>query len=83
MNKDQILQSLQTTFTEMFDIEASRVVRSSHLINDFDLDSIDLVDMLAKLQEMTGISVRPEQFKSIRTVGDLVDTIEQLLQEAP
>ena len=70
MNRDEILQSLQKSFTDMFDIEAKRVVLSARLLDDLDLDSIDLVDMIAGLQEVTGVKVRPEQFKTIRTVGD-------------
>jgi acyl carrier protein len=49
------------------------------LFADLGLDSIDAVDLAIKLQEMTGKRVKPQEFKSIRTVGDVVATVQQLL----
>jgi acyl carrier protein len=37
------------------------------------------VDLAIKLQEMTGKRFKPQEFKSIRTVGDVVSTIKRLL----
>ena len=41
--------------------------------------------MIIKLQEITGQKVRPEDFKEVRTVGDVQRIIEKLLatQVAP
>ena len=37
------------------------------------------VDLVVKLQEVTGQRIRPEAFKAVRTVGDVVDCVEELL----
>ena len=53
----------------------------AHLIDDLDLDSIDTVDLVVKLQDLTGRRVKPDEFKAVRTVRDVVDAIEKLLAE--
>lgn len=45
------------------------------------LDSIDAVDMIVHLQNMIGKRIKPEAFKSVRTVGDVVDVIYDFSQQ--
>lgn len=57
------------------------VTRESRLVEDLDLDSIDAVDMIVHLQNMIGKRIKPEAFKSVRTVGDVVDVIYDFSQQ--
>ena len=79
MNDEQILNKLREILHEVFEIEPDRVRSDTHLFSDLDLDSIDAVDLAIKLQEMTGKRIRPEEFKNVRTVGDVVTTVHGLL----
>ena len=56
-----------------------RVTPEAHLFEELDLDSIDAVDLAIKLLEMTGRRIKPEEFKSVRTVGDVIAAVESLL----
>lgn len=79
MTDEQILERLRTILAEAFEISAERVVPEAKLFEELDLDSIDAVDLAIKLQEMTGKRIKPEDFKTVRTVGDVVVTVKQLL----
>ena len=79
MNDDQILDRLKAILEEAFEISPQRVVREAGLFTDLDLDSIDAVDLAIKLQQLTGKRIKPEDFKTVRTVGDVVGTVKQLL----
>lgn len=79
MNKDEIFERVQAIFLESFEIESDRIQLDSHLFEDLDLDSIDAVDLAIKVQELTGKRIKPEDFKSVRTVQDVVDTIQNLM----
>ena len=79
MNDAEILGRIREIFQENFDIEPSRVTPDAHLFEELDLDSIDAVDLAIKLQEMTGRRIKPEEFKSVRTVGDVIAAVESLL----
>jgi len=79
MTRDQILATLTEYLTEMFDVPAEKVTLEAKLFEELDLDSIDAVDLVVKLQTLTGQRIRPEEFKSVRTVGDVVLCVEELL----
>jgi acyl carrier protein len=75
----EILERIRAIFEENFAIEPERVTRQANLFEDLDIDSIDAVDLAIKLQEMTGRRIKPEEFKSVRTVGDVIAAVESLL----
>jgi acyl carrier protein len=79
VTETQIFEQLKTVLSGNFEIDPARVTLDANLFDDLDLDSIDAVDLAIKLQEMTGKRVKPQEFKSIRTVGDVVATVHQLL----
>ena len=83
MRPQDVFQTLKDTLVEQFDLDPDRITPEARLAEDLDLDSIDAVDMIIKLQEMTGRKVSPEDFKSVRTVADVQHVIERLLAEAP
>jgi len=75
----EILERIRAIFQENFAIEPERVTRQANLFEDLDLDSIDAVDLAIKLQDMTGRRIKPENFKAVRTVGDVIDAVEAML----
>jgi acyl carrier protein len=79
MLPQDVFKTLKDTLVEQFDIDPAKVTPEARLAEDLDLDSIDAVDMIIKLQEMTGRKVSPEDFKSVRTVADVQQVIEKLL----
>ena len=74
-----IFEQLRSVISANFENEPARITLQADLFSDLDLDSIDAVDLAIKLQEITGRRVRPQEFKGIRTVGDVVATVRQLL----
>ena len=81
MTDEQILEKLKTILAESFEISPERVVPEATLFEELDLDSIDAVDLAIKLQELTGKRIKPEDFKTVRSVGDVIATIKQLLAD--
>jgi len=79
MNKEKIFNGLKDIFVEMFELEESDITLSANLYEDLDIDSIDAVDLVIRLKEWTGEKVAPEEFKEVRTVGDVVDSIDELI----
>jgi len=57
---------------------------SSRLVEDLGLDSIRLLVLAAEVENHFRVALDPEDDAAIRTVGDLVATIERKLgEEAP
>jgi acyl carrier protein len=83
LSRDEILSRLRADLEEMFEIEPERTTLDARLYEDLDLDSIDAVDLIVKLSELTGRKIKPEAFKSVRTVGDVVVCVEAALADVP
>lgn len=79
MTNEEILQRIQSIMTEVFDIEAARIVPEAHLRDDLDIDSIDAVDLIVQLKPLVGRRMQPEAFKSVRTIGDVIDAVQALV----
>jgi acyl carrier protein len=76
-------QELEATIREhlitLFEVEPEKINRDARLFEDLDLDSIDAVDLVVQLQELTGRRFKPEEFKGVRTVGDITDRVQSIL----
>lgn len=81
LSRDDILVRLRADLGEMFEIPSERITSDARLYEDLDLDSIDAVDLIVKLGELTGRKIKPEAFKSVRTVGDVVACVEATLMD--
>lgn len=79
MTRDETLGRVRTLMVEMFALDAAKVVPEARLIEDLDLDSIDAIDMVAKLHELTGRRVEEAALRQLRTVKDIVDLVERQL----
>lgn len=74
-SKDAILAQLKTLLHDLFELEPNAISLDSKLYEDLDLDSIDAVDLIVHLQTLTNKKFNPEEFKSVRTVSDVVNVI--------
>ena len=63
--KDEILEKISAVLADEFEIDAAKLTPDARLFEDLDLDSIDAVDLVVRLQQATGIKVKAEDFKSI------------------
>lgn len=78
-SKEEIFTKLCEILGEEFEIEKSLLVLDANLFTDLDLDSIDAVDLAVRLQQFTEKRISPEEFKQIRTLNDVVESIYNLL----
>jgi len=81
MTKEQIFNEVRDVLVKDFECDPAAIKPEAHLVNDLDFDSIDAVDLVVRLQQRTGIKVVTEDFKSIATLGDVVDVISKLLEQ--
>ena len=72
------LSGLRTLLAEEFDIEPTAIVPEAKIYEDLDIDSIDAIDLIVRLKEVTGKKVPPDRFKEVRTIGDIVEVLETL-----
>lgn len=76
--KDEMLGQIQAALVELFEIEPGRITPEARLSEDLEIDSIDAVDLIDRLRRQTGRKISAEEFRTVRTVGDLVDAVYAL-----
>lgn len=80
-DKNAIFEELSQLLADLFDLDPTGITLESRLYEDLELDSIDAVDLVVHLQKKTSKKIKPELFKAVRTVGDVVDVVETLIDE--
>jgi acyl carrier protein len=79
LSRDEVLDKLSDYLEELFEVPRDKITLDANPYEELDLDSIDAVDLLVKLQALIGRRIQPDEFKSVRTVRDVVDCVEQML----
>ncbi|WP_457794454.1 acyl carrier protein, partial [Acinetobacter baumannii] len=54
LSQEQVLTKLREWMEDLFEIEPETVQLDSNLYSDLDVDSIDAVDLVVKIKELTG-----------------------------
>ena len=76
--QEEIYLTLKQLMSEMFELAPDDVTLNARLNEDLDIDSIDAVDLMVKLRDITGKRINPEDFKNARTIQDVVDTVYRI-----
>jgi len=79
MTRDEIFDRVSRTLVEMFELDPRAVTMEAGLFQELGLDSIDAVDLAARLQELTGRRLAEDDLRKIRTIGDVVDVVDRML----
>ncbi|MGF1828566.1 acyl carrier protein [Photobacterium angustum] len=80
-NRNQVFDQVKNVLVELFELDADDIQPQTNLYTELDLDSIDAVDLVVHLQNITGQKIKPEEFKAVRTVDDVVDAVIELVKE--
>ncbi len=82
-SREEIFVTLRSALVELFELDAERVTLKASLYEDLEIDSIDAVDLIDHIKRQTGRKLAAEEFKSVRSVGDVVEAVYRLINEAP
>ena len=73
MTREEILAEIRRIMETNFDIAPDRVQEGSNVV--MDLDSIDATDIVVELQRTLDCRFTPEDFRGVKTVGDMVSVV--------
>ncbi len=75
MDNDQLYSRIKDILVDQFEVEESVVSLDANLYEELQIDSIDAVDLLVQLKELTGKKISPEVFKDVRTIRDVLNAL--------
>ena len=81
MTREEIFETLADYLSEYFEVPREDITLEAKLYEDLDLDSIDAVDLIVKLQEIVKQKIPPNDFKEVRTIGDVVEQVHKLISK--
>ena len=64
---------------EITDKDISLVTENANLVNDLDADSLDMLEIIMRVEDECGIEISPEDVDEIKTVGEAWEKIQAAL----
>ena len=74
-----VFEKIRDALVAQFEVSPTTITRDTDIMNDLGADSLDLVELIMTLEEEYAISVTDESVYEHKTVGEIADFIESLL----
>jgi len=72
----EVFEKVRQILCDQLDLEEDKVTMDSDIVEDFEADSLDVVDLVMSLEDEFNIEIPDEEVENIKTVGDVVRYIE-------
>ena len=82
MDEAEVFARVTQVIAKVLDVDAARVTRESHLVDDLGADSIDRMTLVMAIEDAFQERVPEEQLPSFTTVGAIVSFITDRLRAA-
>ena len=80
-NINEIFSAIADSLEKDFEIPREKLAPQALLFQDLDLDSIDAVDLIVRIQKVAKIKVSPDDFKQIKTLWDIAEVVHKILNQ--
>ncbi len=74
-----IFDKIKEIISEELDIDIDKITKDSSLIEDFDADSLDVVDIVMSIEDEFGVEIPDDAAEQFKTVGDVAKFVEENL----
>ena len=72
-----VFERIREIICDQLDLEEDKATMDSYIMEDFEADSLDVVDLVMSIEDEFGLEVPDDQIENFRTVGDVVRYIEE------
>ena len=72
-----VFEKLKGIISEQLEIAEEEITMESNIIDDFDADSLDLVDIVMSVEDEFDVEVPEDAVEKMKTVGDVDKFIEE------
>lgn len=72
-----MLAKLKEIISDQLDVAMDEVTEDKSFKDDFNADSLDLVELIMAIEDEFGIEISDEDFDGVKTVGDALDFLEK------
>jgi acyl carrier protein len=79
MNQE-IFERVQKVIVEQLGVDESAVTPEASFVDDFNADSLDLVELVMAFEQEFDVSISEEEAERVRTVADAVRLLTEKVQ---
>ena len=72
-----MLAKLKEIISDQLDIEMDEITEDKSFKDDFNVDSLDLVELIMAIEDEFNIEISDDDFDGVKTVGDALDFLEK------
>ena len=73
-----VFEQIRAILAEQLDVAEDEITMESNIGEDLGADSLDVVDLVMTIEDEFEIEVPDDQIENIKTVGDVVNYIENV-----
>ncbi len=70
-------EKLKKLIAENMDVNADEITKDSNFVEDFGVDSLEMVELIVELEQQLGVLITNEELATIKTFGDLLAFVEK------
>ncbi len=70
-------EEIISIIAEVLEIPKENINEKTNLVKDLDVESLDLVDLVAAFEDKYDIEILDKDIKNLQTVGDIIKYIEK------
>ena len=75
-----MFEKVRDMLAEALNISAEKITMDSNVIEDLGADSLDMVELLSRLEDEEGITIPEEDLDGLTTMGDIVRELEKIVK---
>lgn len=78
MTEQEIQKVLTDALVSLFEVDGDKITLETNLYQDLEIDSIDAIDLIDYIKRQTGYKLQADDFRNVRTVGDVIDAVKKI-----
>ncbi len=75
-----MLEKIQAMLAEALNLPLEKVTAEAKIVEDLGADSLDVVELLSRLEDEYGVMIPDEDVENLVTVADVAAQIEKLVK---
>ena len=76
-----VIRELITEIADDMDVDSEKITDSAHLVEDLELDSMALLEVLASMEKKFGISIPESEFPNLTSIDKCSETVEKYMAQ--
>ena len=75
-----MLEKIQAMLAEALNLPLEKVTPDAKIVDDLGADSLDVVELLSRLEDEYGIMIPDDEVENLVTVADVANTLDKLVK---